>query len=254
MDRDETLAVKGLQRTVDFPALRVHHFLLWTLVTAIWLTMARHEIDDRQLHAPGDRTYVAAEHIGMKIVETLAITVCLIGLLGQRKGFRFPSQPGHWIALAITTFAVPTTFFGRIAEFFGNDWRRWSDDYILPLLFAVWTVVFFRLAMRRPDTPSWRTAYFLLGLLLACMVTIALLVAFYPHISSLEQAFAVISVLAGIALSILAITVLVAMITDRLFSIRRDWGHWASVVSLFGVGAGMACWAIASQLLVRLGG
>ncbi|MEX2168593.1 MAG: hypothetical protein WD851_04745 [Pirellulales bacterium] len=254
MDRDETLAVDGLQRTVEFPPLRVHHFLLWTVVAAVWFTMSRHEFDDGQLHASGDRAYVAAEHIGMKIVETLAITVCIIGLLGQRKGFRFPSQPGHWIALAIATFAVPTTFFGRMAEFFGNDWRRWSDDYILPLLFAVWTVVFFLLAMRKPDTPSWRTVYFLLGLLLACMVTMALLWAFYSYLPSIDPAFTAVSMLSGIVLTVLAVTALIAMATDRLFLIRRDWGHWASVLSLFGMGTGMACWAIALQLFARLGG
>lgn len=253
MEKDEsTLATVELQRETEFPPLRVHHFLLWTVVAAIWLSITQYEIHELQSFPTDDRVQMIALTIASRIVESVMITICIVGILGWRRGYRFPSQPGHWIAVSMATTTVPVTLCSALKDTFGLVWNLNSDVwfYLDGVLSAVWCIVFFVVAKRWRERTVWRVFYFLFGVISGLSALTTLL--FYLTLSNMSiELFQVTNVIAMFVLGIIALTAILAMLTDRIFSIPRDWAHWLSVLLPFAFGIVAAGWAIIARLIAK---
>jgi hypothetical protein len=235
------------QPAQTFPPLRVHHLLLWMTVTAIWVELQRnafHEIDDYAA-VFGPQVRVTAETIGGILVASVEITICMIGALSRVRGNHFPIQPGHWIALFIATFTIASTAISALV----NDTdlsTYWLTEGITA---ATWACVFFAVAKRSSDTTSWKSVFLSLGVVLAVAAIDASLLSFY----GLERLPLFATQIAGgfgiCAGVILLLSLVVAMATDRLFSIRRDWAHCTAIAVPLGFGF---AW-VSSIIIEKLG-
>lgn len=96
------------------PPLRIHHFMLWTAVTALMLTVYKTDENTNQ--------FSSSMLIG-GVPSTLLYSVCLTGLLlgcyWRRQGYSFFDQPGQMAFLLHGIFGIYSIFVAGLASYRG---------------------------------------------------------------------------------------------------------------------------------------
>lgn len=74
----------------SLPPLRIHHFMLWTVVSAVMLTVLK-TADEGTIGS----SFTQTGNIPYLLIESLALCGLIAGLTWKRQGCRFFHQPGH---------------------------------------------------------------------------------------------------------------------------------------------------------------
>jgi hypothetical protein len=250
MEPNEASHVADAGRASKFPPLRLHHLLLWMTVTAICMLLNRETFQTIDNYAAvfGRQARMTTEAICAILVVASEITICIIGMISRFRGIHFHFQPGHWIAMFTAALAVEGTV---VFELFGQENLR-GHLLMVGVGSAIWAYIFLAIATRSRDTTSWKSVYVLFGFALSSAAIDAILVSFFSENRS-TQVIARINAGLGLCAGVLLLmSTLVAMATDRLFSIRRDWAHWVAILLPLGFGAVLVVWAITDALLAKI--
>ena len=207
----------------DPPPLRIHHILVATAVTAVFLSFAR------SLQQPEIGGLFAFISSGMGVMyavsSSLALTALGLGLYWRRRGIAFFHQPGHWLLIshafgvwvvvlaAVFLVMRPAGQSALAADFFGLFFLALNLAMTCIDLIAAWRV---------GDTRWWRLLFIFKGLMVIGVFALSMLVF---SLGSLQM-FA----LAHVGVQLFLFFLLVGAATnDRRARRKRDWPHWLGV-------------------------
>lgn len=228
------------------PRLRVHHILLWTAVTAGWLTIGRLYFDTFRESAGVRLSMVHSSLLGAAIVYGAATTVVGLGIYWRAKGLSFFTQPGHWLACWITLSILWTiaanllAYMQRQAVVETGGWLPW-------LLFHPWiglVVVgtgLVSLAIWAADTRAWRML-FVGWAIFNCLPRLIGAVGWGRWLASVQIPWWLVTN-RFVPLALLAIAGMNDYRNRR--TVHRHWSHWAGVligVALMSFELGMLVW------------
>lgn len=246
MTQDSTTAetAKVVAQSGRLPPLRLHHFFVWTAVSAALLALSSNTYAAVQV----ERWWMLIQ-LPDVLAAALAVTCCGLGLMWRRRGLPFPSQPGHglliWYALSFTLSLVHGVLWLAIYRPGGasNQWTtspppgmdflEWGQilTALASVAFLVWCAWWVRPARR------WQIV-FVLNALAAGHYYIA---RFLPwdvlnSVGELQLIGPTLYagmwfILAHFPQSIPGIALIVAIVRDRRAGIPRHWSHWAGVAA-----------------------
>jgi hypothetical protein len=203
------------------PPLRIHHILIATTATAVFLSITR----TLERHDVFGFTSFIRSNLGVlyAVCTSLALTGIGLGFYWRTKGVRFFNQPGHWLLvkqslggwiLLVAAYSVATTSLG-IGLHPGNVVGVFSFGTAL-----AGTGICFFAAWRIADSAWWRALFAIEGLIGIGIFIWPHLLWFSPIVFGITQL--------GMRVLLLALLFAVA-ITDRKSRRERDWLHWLGV-------------------------
>jgi hypothetical protein len=204
----------------QLPPLRIHHILVATAVTAVFLSFAQ----ALQRNEIGGLSEFIASGTGVlyAVTTSLALTAVGFGLYWRRRGIPFFHQPGPWLMVTQALGAWIVFVFAIILIYPATE-RNAMGGLFFALLFlglnlAVISVDFWA-AWRVGDTPWWRLLFITKG----AMVIATFALPFIVRPTQISHA--------NLGMYLLIVILLVAAAsTDRLHRRARDWLHWVGVV------------------------
>jgi hypothetical protein len=207
------------------PPLRIHHFLIWTALTAAIISGCM-TFDRWARNGPAieNQVIIAGLVLGAAVI-TGALTVVGSGIYWRRHGFVFPQSPGDWLltvlAASVASFCGVFALFFAIFFTFGDD--DWFPAYYLivgALALVGWIRLHWIAIKRYADTAMWRTAFWMLML--------------SPFAAGLIQR------IGAVAIAVIA-CVLWAAWSDWRKHIARSWTHWCGVAAAVSLGISLIC-------------
>src|SRR5436190_21435860 len=75
----------------DLPPLRIHHLLVWTAVTAQWLS------GRRGVGIAGVTIWQVIYTLPSILGAAMAVTCCAFGIWWRHRRLAFPEAPGNWM-------------------------------------------------------------------------------------------------------------------------------------------------------------
>jgi hypothetical protein len=229
-ESNEPLETPAQRATSDVPPLRIHHFLIWTALTAAIISGCM--TFDRWLRngPPIENPVVIAGLVLGAVTIAGALTCFGCGILWRRRGYAFPASPGDWL---LTIMAVSVVAFcGALAPFlaiffvFGND--DWFALYytvagLSGLIGLAWMQ--FAAIKRHADSAMWRTTF-------GVMTFIVLLLN--PFTIGIRHIFG------AFEFAVIA-CVLWAAWSDWHRSIQRQWTHWCGALFTVSLYISLLC-------------
>jgi hypothetical protein len=218
-------------KSSNLPPLRIHHILVATAVTAVYLSFAQAL---KQNDIGGFSSFVASGTGLMYAISTpLAVTAVGFGLYWKLRGIRFFHQPGHWL-LVTQAFEVWIILLAALALINRSAAEGILLGRFVGLFFFVLDLAVIAIdlwaAWRVADTSWWRLMFVFKALMILDMFAIQFVLRTSPHLYAY----------ANLATDMLVFALLVsAACADRLSRRQRDWPHW------FGVFTSVAVYAVA---------
>jgi hypothetical protein len=218
------------------PRLRIHHIMLWTALTAAWLTLAKFVFEALTMRQPIQQFNLLAA----AIVYGAATAVAGLGIYWRVKGMAFFTQPGHWLACWIMlsilwSIAASLLLYWQFQATAagGNVWQRADESWLLWLLLNPWIRIvvvgagMFFLAVWAADTIAWRV-FFAGWAVLKCLPAVMGRLGWGQWLgsSALLQWWMLILHVAPLAL--LGFAALSDFRNRR--ARHRHWSHWAGIL------------------------
>jgi hypothetical protein len=207
----------------DFPPLRIHHFMIWTALTAViiggCMTFDGWARNGAQIE---DRMIVAALVLTAVVVAG-ALTIVGSAYYWYEKGTIFPRSPGDMLLIAIAGAALGC--FAGTGLLFLTFWIISDDDWFALYYFIVGVIVtvawsYFQFAgiKRYANSWPWRVTFgiLLIGPWIAAFLPIPVFIAFIA-------------------------SVLCASWVDWRKAIPRAWTHWCGVAFAILLGISLLC-------------
>ena len=235
----------------ELPRLRIHHFFVLTTVFAVvmsvqlglWRFVSSLEPDTVM---PKFSNGITLLFIVQTLLQSVCISVCLLGFAWRRREKSFPSQPGHWMAAHTTITCVLGVLFSMAAFSSGQGIVHDSIAWVTKSVFFAFHCFSFALwvaAYLYEPTRIWKLGWAamafksLLSILWALIYVLAkcvewLLEVFWYNAQFDWQLYFPwgSSVLPGYALlAFLPVASIIDLRQHRL----RHWSHWLMVVSTF---------------------
>jgi hypothetical protein len=233
------------------PRLRIHHILVWTAVTALWLTLARLVFDRFRDSAGVQLSMMQFNLLAAAVVYGAATAVSGLGIYWRLRGLAFFTQPGHWVACWLTLGIFWTVSANLLAywqmqavvESSAQDWLLWLVFNSWIHFFAVGACLL-SLAIWAADTRAWRIL-FVGWAICRCVPRLLVAVGWGRTLASIgvpwwtvTQQFVPLALLFFAGLS---------DFRDR-HAVHRHWSHWAGIL----VGASVMSFEVALYVLIWL--
>lgn len=178
----EPLLERREQSIDEQPPLRIHHFLMWTTLTAAiisgCMTLRRWAQNGPPIE---NRIVIAGLVLGAATIAG-ALTIAGCGVYWRERGIKFPASPGDWlltlIAASVMALCSLIGLFWLIVFTFGDD--DWMQVYVIVAGLAsllAWLRLTWVAARSQADSKAWRIAFYSLmffpfaGLLVMCALT-----------------------------------------------------------------------------------
>ena len=161
------------------PPLRIHHFMLWTVVAALMLTVYKTEVNTNQ--------FSASMHMGgvpSILVYSLCLTGLLLGLYWKREGHVFFDEPGQKAFILHGMFAIYSVAAAAFMSYGGRE----SDGPPLSriamaiavlgglIVGLVYLILIFRYSRQFHYLEVWRKFFFAVGILTLLQYALSFLV------------------------------------------------------------------------------
>jgi hypothetical protein len=211
----------GQSAPTKIPPLRIHHILIATTVTAVFLSITR--TLERQ-DVLGFASFIRS-NLGVlyAVCTSLALTGIGIGCYWRANGITFFHQPGHWLLvkkslgiwiLLLAAYSVATTSLGT-----GVHPGSVIGVFSLGTALAGVGISIFA-ALRIADSVWWKTLFTVEAVVAVGTFLWPLLLQFSPAVYGVTQ----------LGMRAILLTLLVTVIvTDRNAHRERDWPHWLGV-------------------------
>ncbi len=122
----------------DLPPLRIHHFMLWTAVTAVLFTVLKIASDDE-----AGTSFLQNSSMLYLVTQALALTGLGLGITWKLQGMRFFYQPGHMAYISQSFTALFMVTWAILWKSFGMDsWASDDSTLLRYVLFYGWYAVF----------------------------------------------------------------------------------------------------------------
>jgi len=210
------------QTKVELPRLRIHHFLIWTAITAAIISGCM-TFDRLARNGPPIKSPIIVAGLILGAVAIAgAFTIVGSGLKWRKRGFIFPQSPGDCllmiVAATVAIICVVFAVFLAIFFLFGDD--DWFVAYhyfvAIPFIVVVWSRKHYIAIRRHADTISWLTAFWVLML--------------SPFATGRAARWLILDIVAVIA------CIVWATWRDWRNQIPRDWTHWCGVACAISLG------------------
>lgn len=232
------------------PPLRIHHFLLCGVVTAIYLTWWRHVMP------PAVMQQFSPVALGFNMVynvlTAIGFTLAAISAYWHIKDYADLSQPGVWLLLSYLIFVLPQFLNNAMVTVTGFDWvgtlqgqnglvAYWLATIWYSILYSLLPLLFFvYCAWAIADTRPWRWVFIAI-VVLQVLPVVPLAHRLLMNLGvPMKNAHAVPTLItAGVILSVESW----AAQTDLVDKRARFWPHWAGLwlaivkQSLIAIGA-----------------
>jgi hypothetical protein len=228
----------------ELPPLRLHHFLTWTALTAVLLTLVFTFIAKSDEMA----AWFVIAWLPSFLGGTLGLAIFGFGLRWRYQGLPFPSQPDHGITILWTvTFGIAFLWSLVIAaaraatgDYGGLGYPQWvlrlaewesHASTFISIALCLWLAWWIQPARR------WQVFFALYAAANGHTYLDRLYQAtLYRAINHLELvgpllANAIHHVLFDLPSLVPAIALLLAVIWDRRDGVQRHWSHWAGIVA-----------------------
>ncbi len=221
------------------PPLRIHHFFLCGIVTAIYLSWWR------QVVPPSAVEQLPVWAIGftaiLNALQAIAFTLAALSLYWRFKGYAGLEQPGVWLLLSWLVVIIPTVINMLVMRFSWFDWWGgrsgiygrvyWVLAYAPSLvLFTFIPLAFYAYsAWAIADTRAWRWVFVVIAIISVLPIVAWGSQILYSNFNVPTQtAVAVPSFVSAVA--ILA-TEIWALVTDIKQQRKRQryWPHWVGL-------------------------
>jgi hypothetical protein len=225
---DDSVAAPASPASSELPPLRIHHFLIWTALTAAILSGCMTFDRWARNGPPIENRVVIAGLVLAAVALAGAITVVGAGFHWRKRGIAFPRLPGEWlIVIVVTIFGlgfVAFALFIAIFLIFGDD--DWFPAYatLVGLVQIAVRIGLNVIAIRRcPNAFAWQLTFAVLMM--------------SPFAIGPTRLVSPITV-AAIACVIWATCV------EWYNGVQRGWTHWCGVACVVLLGISFICVAI----------
>ncbi|MEM9186201.1 MAG: hypothetical protein AAGB00_06855 [Planctomycetota bacterium] len=216
------------------PPLRLHHVLAMTVAMTLLMGVSRE-------WTRGGTPLDAATVVVWSMLNAVACSVVVFGCLWRRDGARFPSEPGHGLAILAMLNVLVSAYARVAAEVYPPSDQREMFRWVIagPVAFGmlVGAVAALKLRRRAADSRAWRWVFVTNAGSAACYgcMIVAFTVAWDFWIPwRLAMFFYYASAAIGVAASLLC---LAAVYFDWRLERRRSWSHWLVIAT--GMAAGV---------------
>ena len=207
----------------ELPPLRIHHFMIWTALTAVIIAGCMTFDRTARNGPPIENRMIIAALMVMAVVVAGVVTISGSAIQWRRQGVAFPNSPGDMLLISMTgaVLAFVATISLLFAIFFliGDD--DWFALYYITVGIVVlvgWSYLQFAGMLRYAKTWQWRVVF---GILLIA----PWIVGFLP-----------IPVFVAFIASVIC-----ASWVDWRKAIPRAWTHWCGVAFAILLGISLLC-------------
>ncbi len=188
--------------------LRIHHLMIWMAVMAVLISGCMFFDRIMRNGPPIENKITTASLTVFAVVISGAWTFTGVGIARRERGYRFPASPGEWLMWLIATISL--VYVAAFSGFFIAFALRLLFLYYVVvglLLFFTW-VRWVKQGYRSfGETRAWKVAIGFVGVM--------------PVASLLFQS--------EWPFAFIALSLVVAAVTDVLRQITRGWMHWLGV-------------------------
>jgi len=217
--------------SVETPRLRILHLMLWTLCSAVYLTLIR-AIYALQGDMPN--RYVAIQHASSVVrgIITGAVLTGAIVLVSTRvrTGPPMLRQPGHWllfISAILNLIQLPLLILVLLLQDFASSG---TFHYLIYGVVFLFPPIAYSVAARHSRARRWKILFVALA-----AVSLTYFLYFLSVALSIDGRFGYgVSIFASIPTwgsLLLAAAVLVVSLADWMAGRRYDWLHWTGVTT-----------------------
>lgn len=230
------------------PRLSILHLMLWTLCSAVYLTLIR-AIYSLQGDMPSGYATIQDASSVLQGIITGAVFAGAIVLVSTRARIGPPMlrHPGHWflvISALVHLIYVPVLFVSMLLM--GRFGMGRSLLWIYGLVFVI-PLIAYSVAARRDRTYRWKVLFVALAVMaLAQCIHLGAIGFVAGRIGSW---FVVLSAISSWGSLLLAGAVVAVSIVDLVAGLRRDWLHWTGVVTHVAASSIALLWMVGSWFI-----
>jgi hypothetical protein len=207
----------------DIPPLRIHHFMIWTALTAVIIAGCMTFDRTARNGQPIENQVIIAALMVTAVVVAGVLTISGSALRWRRQGVAFPNSPGDMLLISMTgaVLAFVVTFALLFAIFFligDDDWFALYYLIVAAIVLVGWSYLQIAGMLRHSNTWQWRVVFgiLLLGPWVVGFFPIPVFIAFIA-------------------------SVLCASWVDWRKAIPRAWTHWCGVAFAILLGISLLC-------------
>ena len=254
---DESRATDRLQGDTPFapaqtPRLSILHLMLWTLCSAVHLTLYR-AINDLQRNRPADPSGILD---ASKVISAIVFGAVLTGSIvlvhtRVRSGPPMLRQPGHWLLFirAVQSLLYTLLMVGMLFLQWEAIWPSWG--MLLSATFMTASTVGYGLAVWHQRNLRWRLLFLLLAVLSMAHAVPFLALAVGQASGSFggmsSWALSLLSMRRWAGMSLVGAIVAVS-IGELFVGLRRDWLHWTGIATAVAGTLVSLMWMVAGWL------
>lgn len=233
---------------VRSPRLSIRHLMLWTLCSAVYLSLIR-----AMYSLQGDMpSGIAAIRNASSVLYGIFTGATLMGAIvlvstRVRCGPPMLRQPGHWflfVSAISHLLYVPFILLLLVGESFGFSEFSYMAFYGITSLFLP---IAYTIATRRNRVLRWKVIF--AGVAVVGLSQCLLYLGFGLNAISFGYWFAILSAIPSLGSLVLAGAVVVVSILDMVAGERRDWLHWTGVATHVAGASVILLWMIGARLL-----
>jgi hypothetical protein len=225
---DESVAAPASPATSELPPLRIHHFLIWTALTAAILSGCM-TFDRWARNGPPIENRIVIAGLVLAVVAVAgALTIVGSGFYWRKRGVAFPQSPGDWllvivvaiVGLSFVAFALFVAIFLIVGD---DDWLPAYATVVGLIQIAVWVALNVIAIRRYSGAFAWQLTFAVL----------------------MMSPFAIgpTRLVGPITVAVIACVIWAACV-DWYKGIEREWTHWCGVACVVLLGISFICVAI----------
>jgi hypothetical protein len=222
----------------DPPPLRIHHFMVCAVVTAVELSLLRFMLNRSPQQQPiGSGIFAITQ-----VLSAVGLTLTGFSIYWWRKGYASFSQPGQMLLLQYAaSFAIQLLSLLVVLVLLGPSRiaRSSNDMWLFSIVFGLGSLVFAVLlpiafyawcAWKIADTWPWRVLFIfcaLSGLLSSTVLMLVMQLFWNLNKSNIQMMFSAPFIVRG---AILLPIGSLAAVTDLIGRRSRSWTHWTGLI------------------------
>lgn len=227
----------------ELPPLRIHHFLVWTAVAAVLLSIEKLLLHEEAVFS------VQQQHVGMSALDMVwhSLAICCLGygIYWYRSDKEFLDHPGHGlIVISGITYLLATLLSCAyvVYSLVVSQPMEGPPSSVFLIIAAASGFLFLglliylniRFARRFADYPRWRTFYIVSAILVVVQAVLPMLLVLVMPFAARPGLSQFVFSLLALPSILLGLYLVWTVVKDMREGYQFHWSHYAGVIVELG--------------------